>query len=927
MAELRSRRIISRAYLSPPCETILALEAKYGYSRAEEEDSRDGMDEGNEDEIDQSTQSTPEHLPESTNGLFQDQNPPDIDNKVADFLAEIDALHEDDEEEDARPSFKTEVEIPPPTFQLNPNQQLSKPEEEWERPERVKEVKPATKSSSGKSAYGSMFVKGGSEFVREQTEPSPVKQNTPEVEWPEEPTTVWQQTLDDNTGCNYYWNTVTNEVTWEIPPDFTSYLLKYRDYEETVARLTKEGKVKPAPKQSAEKPKTQPQSAEPMESSSITPQQAEISVSSSTEDKSSKTAKSDKPSKSKSEETVLPDSSNSKGKAPKLVAYFGGSSDESASDSSEDSESSDEEDSKKKEKKKKTKVVEDDESLDIDDIDKALDVALEKKTTEKEKGSRYAKGSKDKKSDREPKSKSLVDALKETIQKKQEVEARRKAAIEEMMARELERRVGPPKRRPTPEEPSLHSNWDSKKVLDYQHGRKRKRSDEYEHSLSRSSREKESRHKHEDRKKHKKDDKDRDRRKEKDDGKKKEKDDHSKKKDKHEEKKRDEKKKHKDKDREERKKDKKKDKERESVEKSDSIEEGKGHSPKKETQEEVKVETESESLKEAAKEEVEEGEVKEEKKPDVDHLKGEDDQEDEETVSQRKAEEKQKAIQLANLKLEASELAELALSKLEFLEVTKKGLSKLQILLIELETRQQDWQAGGLSTEYFLVKLEEANRQLQLYERNAAPPGWSCHWDRRYFYMNKRSGKTQWDYPDDEEEEEEMEGDGKESYPDMEDRNRENSSSVSPPKDNEVDTSISEAKTSRTPSRSTMEELHPTVSSQAVTTHPEPTLSRSKLLHSEHRHKESTYSTDANLVSSSDYGAIVPSDPGPADTTASVVKQTRSEPDELVESSEMHSTALEAEPVSQSTYDYSVATASVLQGQPPPPGTDLEQLL
>ena len=115
-------------------------------------------------------------------------------------------------------------------------------------------------------------------------------------------------------------------------------------------------------------------------------------------------------------------------------------------------------------------------------------------------------------------------------------------------------------------------------------------------------------------------------------------------------------------------------------------------------------------------------------------------------------------VDLANKKMQASELADLALSKLEFLEVTKKGLSKLQILLVELETRHQDWQAGGLNTEFYLIKLEEANWQLEQYERSAAPPGWSCHWDRsyrRYFYMNKRTKQTQWDYPDEDDEEEE----------------------------------------------------------------------------------------------------------------------------------------------------------------------------
>ncbi|XP_045177125.2 formin-binding protein 4-like [Mercenaria mercenaria] len=102
-------------------------------------------------------------------------------------------------------------------------------------------------------------------------------------------------------------------------------------------------------------------------------------------------------------------------------------------------------------------------------------------------------------------------------------------------------------------------------------------------------------------------------------------------------------------------------------------------------------------------------------------------------------------------KLESLQLAELALSKLEFLEVTKKGLSKLQILLIELETRHQDWQAGGLTTNHFLGKLREANWQLEQYEASAAPTGWACSWDRdyrRYFYTHKLTGKNQWDYPD-----------------------------------------------------------------------------------------------------------------------------------------------------------------------------------
>ena len=27
----------------------------------------------------------------------------------------------------------------------------------------------------------------------------------------------WQEVWDENTGCYYYWNTLTNEVAWELP--------------------------------------------------------------------------------------------------------------------------------------------------------------------------------------------------------------------------------------------------------------------------------------------------------------------------------------------------------------------------------------------------------------------------------------------------------------------------------------------------------------------------------------------------------------------------------------------------------------------------------------------------------------------------------------------------------------------------------------
>ncbi|KAK2703610.1 hypothetical protein QYM36_018006 [Artemia franciscana] len=39
-----------------------------------------------------------------------------------------------------------------------------------------------------------------------------------------EPTTSWQQLYDPNTGYPYYWNTLTNEITWEPPSDYLQYI-------------------------------------------------------------------------------------------------------------------------------------------------------------------------------------------------------------------------------------------------------------------------------------------------------------------------------------------------------------------------------------------------------------------------------------------------------------------------------------------------------------------------------------------------------------------------------------------------------------------------------------------------------------------------------------------------------------------------------
>ncbi|XP_078345829.1 uncharacterized protein LOC144631294 isoform X2 [Oculina patagonica] len=117
-------------------------------------------------------------------------------------------------------------------------------------------------------------------------------------------------------------------------------------------------------------------------------------------------------------------------------------------------------------------------------------------------------------------------------------------------------------------------------------------------------------------------------------------------------------------------------------------------------------------------------------------------------------------------RLKILELTSVLTNKLDFLEVSRQGVSDLKILLIEMETRISDWREGALDSRHLVHKLCEADKQLKQYEESAAPPGWSCHWDRthkRYYYTNKVTGDSQWEYPS-----EDTRTDAKEDTPSIE---------------------------------------------------------------------------------------------------------------------------------------------------------------
>ncbi|XP_073724878.1 formin-binding protein 4 isoform X2 [Misgurnus anguillicaudatus] len=125
-------------------------------------------------------------------------------------------------------------------------------------------------------------------------------------------------------------------------------------------------------------------------------------------------------------------------------------------------------------------------------------------------------------------------------------------------------------------------------------------------------------------------------------------------------------------------------------------------------------------------------------------------------TAEKQPEEEEKVVSKAlqkeeeDLKFQIGELANTLTSKMEFLGIDKKAISNFQLLLLQTETRIADWREGALNGNYLRRRLQEAAEHIKHYELNAAPKGWSCHWDRehrRYFYMNEQTNASQWEFP------------------------------------------------------------------------------------------------------------------------------------------------------------------------------------
>ncbi|KAJ7998013.1 hypothetical protein DPEC_G00218140 [Dallia pectoralis] len=158
----------------------------------------------------------------------------------------------------------------------------------------------------------------------------------------------------------------------------------------------------------------------------------------------------------------------------------------------------------------------------------------------------------------------------------------------------------------------------------------------------------------------------------------------------------------------------------------------------------------------AVEEEEEEEEVEEEEDAGAGEggMEGEDQDQEDKAITKVPPKEE---VETPELKFQIGELANTLTSKMEFLGINKRTISNFQLLLLQTETRIADWREGALNGIYLRRRLQEAAEHIKHYELNAAPKGWSCHWDRehrRYFYTNDRTSASQWDYPEEEEDEE-----------------------------------------------------------------------------------------------------------------------------------------------------------------------------
>ncbi|KAL0276566.1 UNVERIFIED_CONTAM: hypothetical protein PYX00_004120 [Menopon gallinae] len=84
---------------------------------------------------------------------------------------------------------------------------------------------------------------------------------------------------------------------------------------------------------------------------------------------------------------------------------------------------------------------------------------------------------------------------------------------------------------------------------------------------------------------------------------------------------------------------------------------------------------------------------------------------------------------------EIDDNATLLKEKVTFLTEGKDEISPIQYIAIQLETLSMAWQQRALSKKYFSRWVKEKCSDLIRHEKSAAPPGWTCLWDSQEFLV------------------------------------------------------------------------------------------------------------------------------------------------------------------------------------------------
>ncbi|XP_007497492.2 formin-binding protein 4 isoform X1 [Monodelphis domestica] len=143
----------------------------------------------------------------------------DIDSTLANFLAEIDAITA------PQPASAVSTSAPPPT------------------PPRPEPKESGTASLSSSTANGADSAQASGWQYDTQCSLAGV-----EIEMGD-----WQEVWDENTGCYYYWNTQTNEVTWELPQYLATQVQGLQHYQQSSVTGTEANFLVPADMYSKEK--------------------------------------------------------------------------------------------------------------------------------------------------------------------------------------------------------------------------------------------------------------------------------------------------------------------------------------------------------------------------------------------------------------------------------------------------------------------------------------------------------------------------------------------------------------------------------------------------------------------------------------------------------------------------------------------------